>query len=79
MRMEALFAPDDEVVLEIQGTKALAMCWERYRDNHRGPLIFAPKDGVELTGSRASGPGMRWSEPGARDVADARVLLFNDK
>ncbi len=35
--------------------------------------------GKHLIGARETGPGMRWSVPGAQAVANLRVLLFNDQ
>jgi micrococcal nuclease len=47
LRMEALFAAGDEIVVEFPGNEPVAECWERYRDNYRRPLVFVHKDGVD--------------------------------
>jgi hypothetical protein len=56
------------------------MAYDRYRaagwDIGSGIVESACK---HLIGAREKGPGMRWSEAGARAVAAVRVLLFNEQ
>jgi hypothetical protein len=58
--------------------QAPRMAYDRYRaagwDIGSGMVESACK---HLIGAREKGPGMRWSEAGAKHVAAVRVLLFN--